>query len=357
MTRQVALPRRRWRLLAVGGSLPVVFVLLDVALAAAVAAFGIDVSVQAAERRYRIAHADFHHGLAPGFSGNGHWGPRRYPIVTNSLGFRDATPRTVSPQASGRRVLFIGDSFTEGIGVAWDDTFVGRLQRQLAAGGVEVLNAAAVSYAPILYRRKVEHLVEDVGLQFERLVVCIDVSDPYDEMERYVTDVDGNVADRQSGGPEDALKRFIQDHTLMLNVVSAGIRAWRHGSSSPFGRPQSAWTADPGLFERVGRPGLERATEHMDALRALLCARGTAMTVVVYPWPDQIARRERDCVHVAHWRDWAAAHGVDFVDAFPAFLDAGEAAQVIERCFIPGDVHWNEQGHARMAEVLGSHLR
>ena len=50
---------------------------------------------------------------------------------TNALGYRarPATPRTEHPY----RVAFVGDSFTEGVQVEYEQTFVARLERELAA--------------------------------------------------------------------------------------------------------------------------------------------------------------------------------------------------------------------------------
>ena len=103
------------------------------------------------EGRYRIESASYHHDLRPGVSLEGaRWGPSIYPVRTNSLGFRDAAPRKVALSSDRRRILFIGDSFTEGIGAAWQDTFVGMVADALGSEA-EVLNAGVVSYSPITY--------------------------------------------------------------------------------------------------------------------------------------------------------------------------------------------------------------
>jgi hypothetical protein len=81
------------------------------------------------------------------------------------------------------------------------------------------------------------------------------------------------------------------------------------------------------------------------------------MTLVVYPWPDQILRRERDCVQVTHWRDWTALRGIGFVDLFPVFLDTGSAEQVVADFYIRGDMHWNQRGHELVARKVLERLR
>src|SRR6185436_228588 len=77
-------------------------------------------------QRIRITSPVYHHDLAA-FVENAPevWGPRRLLYTTNSLGFRDESPRQISPAPKGNRLVFMGDSFVEGMGIAWEDSFVG----------------------------------------------------------------------------------------------------------------------------------------------------------------------------------------------------------------------------------------
>jgi hypothetical protein len=103
-------------------------------------------------------------------------------------------------------------------------------------------------------------------------------------------------------------------------------------------------------FEAYGREGLELAREDMDRLRGLLRPRGIRLTVAVYPWPDQIRHHDLHSKQVEFWGRWAAANGAGFIDYFPRFIVGASAREVLDRYFIPGDVHWNEEGHRLIAE-------
>src|SRR6202035_1175968 len=78
-------------------------------------------------RSARIPHPVYHHGLAPNFDGYENWGDTRYRVFTNSLGFRDASVRDVPTRSSVHRVILMGDSFTEGLGVNFEDSYAGLL--------------------------------------------------------------------------------------------------------------------------------------------------------------------------------------------------------------------------------------
>src|SRR6201988_2245753 len=134
----------------------------------------------------RIAHAVYDHGFVAKFEGHEAWGNLRYPVITNSLGFKDASTRDVPLKSSSRRVLVMGDSFAEGVGMSFEDSFAGLLQRagQERSDKVEFLNAGVVSYSPSIYYKKIKYLL-DAGLQVDEVVVFSDTSDVADEATSY----------------------------------------------------------------------------------------------------------------------------------------------------------------------------
>jgi hypothetical protein len=264
-------------------------------------------------------------------------------------------------------VVVIGDSFVEGIGVRYEDTFAGLAAETLAPKGLEVLNAGVASFSPIMYRRRVRNLVEEVGLRFDHLVVFIDVGDIQDEV-TYDLDAGGNVAGKEQrrlreeranrvwGRPffvrSLAVRRFLDRHTLLLARLYAAADALL--ARGP--RRAALWTVDERVFEEYGREGLARAREHMDALAALLARHGIGLTVAVYPWPDHVLLGDRDSRQAVFWRAWAAEKGAGFLDYFPLFVGVGDPKGMVRRDFIPGDIHWNEAGHRVVADALVRHL-
>ena len=318
---------------------------------------------------FRVRSAIYHHGFQPGVSvDDERWGPLVASYRIDSLGFRDAAVRQVPLRSDGWRVVLIGDSFTEGIGVAYEDTFAGRAAAALAPDGVEVLNAGAASFSPIIYLRRVRNLIEDEGLRFDHLVVFVDIGDIQDEV-TYGFDAGGNVVSREArrlreeranrvhGRPfflrSLALRRFLDRHTLLLaRLYDTADRLLTRGP-----RRAALWTVDARAFEEYGSEGLDNARAHMDALADLLASRGIGLTVAVYPWPDHVLLGDRDSRQASFWRAWAAGRHAGFLDYFPLFVGVGDAAETVRREFIAGDIHWNAAGHRVIAGPLVEHLR
>jgi lysophospholipase L1-like esterase len=283
----------------------------------------------AAERPYRKSVSPYHHGLAENVNLMGQWGSIQYPVRTNSLGFRDAEVRTIPLRAAGPRVVLIGDSFTEGLGVPYADTYAGLLDHCLGRSGLQVLNAGVMSYSPSIYYRKLKYLLEDIRLQIDYVVVAIDISDIRDEAERYQLDSLGNVVDR----PSQARRSLLKENSLLLHVAVLVRDAARARWADP--ARYTDWTGDSRAYDEHGAKGLALAAARMDQLLSILRERHIGVAVIVYPYPNEILRNDSNSVQVRFWGNWTATRGVPFFNLFPVFMRSSPAAAVLAKRLHP----------------------
>jgi len=331
-------------------------------------------------RDHRVRSAAYHHGLAPNRQITEAWGLNRYSYATNSLGFKDEKPRIVALKSKLPRVLFLGDSFTEGKGFAYADTFVGIVAKALAGKGVKVLNGGVDSSAPVIYRLKTKHLLEKAGLKFDSVVVFLDVSDIYDQARRYRWDDNGDliVPALEKETVSARARRWLRGNSVIARLgfvlydyaaVMAGFVNQRLEIADAWNKPLSAvddndrwlysvtrtvfsaWSYDDDRWRAYGKKGRERAVRDMDALLAMLRKRGISLTLAVYPWPDQLFHDPEAPRHQGFWRDWAGQRGVPFISLFPVFTE-GKPEAVMKRYFIPFDMHWNAEGHKLVAKTF-----
>jgi lysophospholipase L1-like esterase len=293
-------------------------------------------------------------------------------IATNSWGLRGPEPRA----DAARRVLLLGDSFTQGEGVDARDSFVARLEARLDEAlpvPVEVINGGTDSYAPILsylrYKNELRRLEPDV------VVLNLDMSDLLQEQyyrsrARFGDDgeplavpnrrLEGNLAvdledwisrnfyvirylflilrDALNGGAPETMEAVIQrqtggllQHTLVGDREDRGAQ-WRD------------------LFDSVVR--LDRLSRED----------GAVFMLALYPWGHQVNEREwvpgrsywlpesarasevsRDTVH-----NRCEANGIPFIDAFPHFRDYGGEKLL----YFKYDMHFTPVGHDIMAGAL-----
>lgn len=328
------------------------------------------------ERLLRIPDPNFDHGLAAKFDGYDVWADRIYPVHTNSLGL-DSTSGDVELSINDKRILLIGDSFTEGIGLRFEDTFAGLLYGagQARPDHIEFLNVGVASYSPTLYYRKIATLLNR-GLHFDEVIVFSDISDVPDEATSYFCfdDIPRYQSYCQAGTPAHFADIRLRRTMLQRNftVLDATFRLLKMLRQSWFAsqslmvqqvtdNPAARWTvsteADAFLRPLGIGGGIQRSLDHMQELADLLASRKIPLMVVVYPWITQLALDDRDSLQVSIWRRFCSSNCKTFVDLFPAFF--AEKAQHPDwpsRLFIPGDFHYSEEGNRVVFDGLKTAL-
>jgi hypothetical protein len=328
---------------------------------------------------FRCSSPFYHHDFLPNQDAGTKWGDREYRIFTNSLGFRDGIVRDVPPTSRRKRILLIGDSYIEGMGVPYESSAAGILGESLKADATEVLNAAAVSYSPKLYYLKTRYLIEQRHLAFDELYVFIDISDPHDEIiYKYWEPRSGSAF---SSGLR-ALDRFSRRHSFLYNHFEA---RWRLSSekaiNNAFPAENSAdarfwiqdlkeylrradpekdrflWPSKQSALDEWGREGLSLCERYMTELQKLCAQHGIRLTIAIYPSPYQLTGSSLAGIPVTFWQAFAEKHRIGFINLFPAFIGIDPPQTVYAKYFIQGDGHWNEAGNRLVAETVLRHIR
>lgn len=332
------------------------------------------------EKEYRVQSNYYHHGLKPNVNiPKTVWGNTFYPVATNSLGFKDKVPREVSLSSDRYRILFIGDSFTEGIGVAYEDTFVGIIDNVLQKKDSEVLNASVSAYSPSIYYTKVKYLIDVAGLKFNELIVFIDMSDIHDEAVGIRLDGDKvvdreedlkintafnerfNAALKKKRGLYLKIEKILKRDTIMTYLLVKSIhdlffsRDYSYDYSAINIR-EVLWTVDRSIYDEFGKAGLDASAKSMDLLANFCRDKNIILTIAVYPWPDQIVNHDLNSLHSQFWSNWAKKHGVSIINYFPYFISQNQniatVRSILDSYFISGDVHWNSEGHRKIANIF-----
>jgi hypothetical protein len=315
-------------------------------------------------RPVRIANPVYNHGFAANFDGYDIWGELRYRLMTNSLGFKDASPRDVPLKPDSRRILLMGRSYTEGIGMGFEDSFAGMLFRagQERREKIEFLNAAVASYSPVIYYKKIKYLLER-GLKFDEIVLFADTSDVTEEASSYFCIDDDPkyrahcAAAEGSQQPDVVQTNFFLDRFVVTNKVRIAIK---RSIQSLLGNRRRSINTDhsrigwvlPGMeivkeYKPLGVDGgIARAQQNMRALSDLLAARNIPLTIVVYPWAQQVAQGDLDSRQVALWREFCLTRCKAFINLYPAYFAAASADKDwYEHLYILGDDHLSAVGN------------
>lgn len=303
----------------------------------------------------------YHHGLTKNCSGKTFWGAESNEFFTNSLGMKDKYVRDVPLSSDNYRILFLGDSFTEGVGLPYQKTFVGLMDDRLKYKGLELLNSSVVSYSPKLYYYRLRYLLE-LGLKINEVVICVDISDVQDEIQYKTFNPDAGLS------KVTQINTFLRNHfysyRTLLPYVAFELRnifgpveskqtpqknLWN--SEKEYYDERDKWDHDPVIYEKWGREGQELALKSMTLLADLCKTNRLKFSIVIYPWPSLVFRGNLSSRYVSLWESFARSQNIPFINLIPLFLNE-ETALSIKKNFIPGDVHFSEDGHKKVAECL-----
>lgn len=320
-----------------------------------------------------------HHAFRPNCESTERWGGLSYQVFTNNLGLRDEKITRVSLTDPRPRVLFLGDSYTEALGVDWRESYVGRIAHHFPQ--YDFLNGGVESYSPSNYLNVTRQLL-GAGVEFDEVIVFVDISDTQDEA-AYYRDLDasgaviGPARKQMLDTWESSLRMRVRRHLLLTNYLLeiAERSLVRHGyyylatelNGNVFDMERSAWT-----YRRVSETlpmvagyaplgvegGIAREKAKMNILWQELESRNIPISVVVYPWPAQIVHDTADSRQVRLWRDWCTSKCKRFISLFPSFLAVKDQCPRSEPgCwylsqFIFGDTHYNAAGNSLVAGAV-----
>lgn len=306
--------------------------------------------------------------LAPGYRGEvTNRTEFRNAIRVNSFGIRGPAPASGSDGVL--RILAIGDSFTFGVGVEEDETFVARLAADLGPP-VEGLNGGL----PGIGVPRAVGWLEPHGLALEPDLVLLAVF------------VGNDLADAAAGRREG-----VEDGQIVLPESVRGLRRWLYYNSHLFAlvkRATSRATLQPlrdllglgepwmlsnlrvemALYERRPEPrlaeGERRTAAALDRLVALGRQHGFRVAAMLIPSELQVdPERWRTALDLlgldealysqerptAFFLDLLAERAIPTLDLRPAFAAAQAGG---ERFYYRQDRHWTPAGHAFAAHEL-----
>jgi hypothetical protein len=319
--------------------------------------------------------------LKPNFLGQDQFGQFKYPVATDSYGFRKSE---TMDELTKYGVIFLGDSFTYGVNGPWHETFVGMFAKQ---SGVRVLNAGVGSYSPTPYLYQYKKARENGLLEKgHSVVIGIDISDVQDEAAYWIWDEKKDVHPRKMkikfydetlSNSESTLHEKMRDALPMTVMLYRFVRYGLISSDQdPRVRnikdiPRSAFTweswstlnktypqENPNGYAPLGvEKGLEKISERVSQISDEAKKNYGNVYILIYPWPAQLAHADK-----FNWSAWVKnlclkVSCITVIDTIPHFRRlARENSDWLREYYLQGDIHFNERGNRIIAEHLLKHI-
>jgi hypothetical protein len=294
------------------------------------------------------------------------WGPIRFTICTDPNGFRTNCNNQYR-NLKKFDIAFIGDSFTEPVGINYEDSFVGIIEDKLK--NKKIANLAITSYSPSIYFSKINYLISK-GFSFKEIIVFLDISDIRDDTICYK--LEKNIVERRKDLSclrlEPTLnekfwfyfkKRFrlsfelynvIEINLYNQNIINFPI------PKKVLDNPRSNWTHN---YDKTFYRNLELsestgiALKNMELLSKLLKDNGIDLSVAVYPWPGTLKYDVVNNQHLKLWENFCVLNCKKFYNLMIPFFKMKESegfSSLYKRVYIKNDVHFNKEGNNIIAK-------
>jgi hypothetical protein len=262
----------------------------------------------------------------------------------NSLGFRDVEHSLDKPKGVFR-ILALGDSFTYGSGVSFQDTYLRRLERMLNSREgqhpkVEIINAGIYRYFPEPERILLEHY----GVNFSPDLIILaflpnDIVDTHLGIDAVKINQSGQLITRGAQGT-GRLTTFLYTHSHVFRILfnrfnPPGDNGAQHLIWDDIYKPDWFFEKDWKTVESE----YQKIVGIADAIKA---------HVVLMHIPQQGPWDEKHSYPALRLGEWSARNGVTFVDTLPAMKEASK----VNRLYYEVDGHCRPAGHEVIAQTL-----
>jgi len=336
-------------------------------------------STEKVDHYWRIQSKIYHHDILPNVEVIEPWQKFKKKLITNSIGFRDFSKKKIlKNNLKQKRVLLIGDSFTEGAGYDYQYTIGGLIQNK-AGKNIEVLNSAVGSYSPGIYYLKTKYYL-DQGYKFDYALIFLDLSDIVDEQYLEYNSDSSKILNYYPQRPFYkkifyGTGEFLTSNTILFRVllylsdqtevikkyIKLKYKASKEFNKSFFDTSQEDalflrmiiqdrgyWTMNEETFSEV-QEGLQKSKFFLKKLNNLLLENNVKPYLIIYPWPTQI--RYGDTKHQVYWEKFSNDNNINFINLYDQF-EGNDKRKLILDNFILGDIHWNKNGNLKILEGL-----
>ena len=306
----------------------------------------------------------FDHGFLKSYkTENAGWGNRRYTFCSDPNAFRsDCKNQFVKNKKFD--LAFIGDSFTESVGLNFEDSFVGVISSNLKE--LKIANLAASSYSPAIYFSKVNYLLEK-GYHFNELIVFLDLSDIQDDAVCYKVESkivkrrkeNFDCFEKESVLSEKLKKRMrlsFEFYYLLKNLLIKNKIIKYNPPKKVINSSRVRWTYDYRKEDFDNLPinvSTKISLENMEKLSKLLKEKNISLSLAVYPWPGTLKYDIEKNKQVELWKNFCNLNCKNFYDLMKPFYELSSEnsfAWIYQHAYIKDDVHFNEEGNRIVAK-------
>ena len=282
------------------------------------------------------------------------WGNTYYKLCTDSRGFKF---NCKDKELKNYEIAFIGDSFTEGIALPFQKTFVGKFKQKTK---LDIVNLGVSSYSPNIYLKKIKYLISNKIVLFNHVIVGIDLTDLEDDWQRREIQ---KSRDTSSTNPRKQFKfkiflaKNLPTTYLILQKINWYIKIELTKNVSvdhlDYSKNKASWSYIKN-YDKLNEK-IENQVDNMNELFNYLKDNNIKLSILIYPHQASIKYDVKDSLYKKIWKDYCKNKCFKFIDAYSIFFDKSNDTsknEIMKKYYIKGDPHFNEKGNDVVFKIL-----
>ena len=316
------------------------------------------------DKRANIWHKKFHHTFKENVDMKSVGFGEINRFCTNGYGFKS---NCNFKKGNFFNFGFLGDSFTEGIGLNHRDTFVGIFEN---ISGLDVANMGASSYSPKVHLAKINYFLKK-NLKFEHVILFLDISDYYDEAYyQFDSDKYSVIHNKRDQRRIWLRENFPLTNFYMYVLKKTGEKPEIKGKESDqiifdkSAKRKTFWLNKNIETAKINGKSIKKIHEetkyYVEQIYNILKERNIKFSLAIYPWPQNLYNTQNNSFYRNEWKNFCISKCEYFFDFFKEFekkLKNDTFENIYKKYYFWGDVHFNKSGNQLIGKKLIKDLK
>jgi len=296
---------------------------------------------------------------------------KTYDVFTDKDGYRVGAKKDKDIKKD--KIVFLGDSFTYGFGVNYEDSIVGILKKKKI--NYDVINLAVPGYSPSILKVKLEQLLKR-GIKPKKIFYVMDITDVDDEANRWVIKNDlkypviiNNKAEYEIKKTFNYKKHFKMTRLLIYNLNKTIRNLRKEINEKKFieedkviGKTNAgSFTHTP--YDKLDKnfwskndykEGIKSIKNKVKSISNLANQINSEFYIVIFPWPETLEYGE----NFFSWQNFGFelcqfSNCKKLINAFSEFEKVKKNFTYWKKeIYFLNDIHLNPKGNNILAEMI-----
>ncbi len=299
---------------------------------------------------------------------------KSFPLVniyTDEMGLRIGKIK-VNKNPDKKNIFVFGDSFTYGVGLEYEKTYVGIIEKEL--DNYNYFNFGVGSYSPSVYIHKLNEVLKS-GIRPDKVIVFLDLSDVLNESTRWTYDESNKIAklpnkdlynlvNSKKGDFAESNFKILENIFSLLNYKLRDLRAKVKKKSF---NQYKVKTSIQGSFTYTDQEnldpqfwkndrfstGVKNIEKRFQELEQFSDNFNFDVFLVIYPWAETLEFGQKKFNWSNFSKKLCSFKRCFLIDAIPAFsrYKLNNENWITDLYFL-NDEHFNEKGAKLLSEVV-----